>query len=175
MGLPTLRDILTELRKPGRDPREQFEAPAFRDDVQSIEDLKEGMSLQGTVTNVVAFGAFVDVGVHQDGLVHVSELSDRFVRDPNDAVKVGDRVTVRVMSVDVPRKRIALSMKTQPGAARPSAAGSKPAAAQQGGAGKSAPPKDAGRDRKPAAPAPKPPEPPKPGIAPNGMRIVTKR
>jgi uncharacterized protein len=175
VGLPTLEDIVAELKKPGRDPREQFEAPAFRDDVQSIEDLKEGMSLQGTVTNVVAFGAFVDVGVHQDGLVHVSELSDRFVRDPNEAVKVGDRVTVRVMAVDVPRKRIALSMKTQPGAARPSGGG-RPAGAQQGGAGKSAPqPRDAGRGGKPAAPAPKAPEPPKPGVAPNGMRIVTKR
>jgi uncharacterized protein len=175
VGLPTLQDIVAELRKPGRDPREQFEAPAFRDDVQSIEDLKEGMQLQGTVTNVVAFGAFVDVGVHQDGLVHVSEISDRFVRDPNDAVKVGDRVTVRVMSVDVPRKRIALSMKTQPGAARP-AGGGKPAASQQGGAGKPAPSKDAPRDRKPEPPRqPQPPEPPKPGIAPNGMRIVTKR
>jgi uncharacterized protein len=173
VGLPTLEDIVAELKKPGRDPREQFEAPAFRDDVQSIEDLKEGMSLQGTVTNVVAFGAFVDIGVHQDGLVHVSELSDRFVRDPNEAVKVGDRVTVRVMSVDVPRKRIALSMKTQPGAARPSGGG-KPAAAQPGGAGKPPQPKDASRDRKPAAPAPKPPEPPQPGFAPNGMRI-TKR
>jgi uncharacterized protein len=179
VGLPTLQDIVAELQKPGRDPREQFEAPAFRDDVQSIEDLKEGMSLQGTVTNVVAFGAFVDVGVHQDGLVHVSELSDRFVRDPNEAVKVGDRVTVRVMSVDVPRKRIALSMKTQPGAPRPSGGG-KSAQAQQGAAGKPAPQKDAqgrdgSRDRKPAAPAPKQPEPPQPGFAPNGMRIVTKR
>jgi uncharacterized protein len=179
VGLPTLQDIVAELQKPGRDPRDQFEAPAFRDDVQSLEDLKEGMSLQGTVTNVVAFGAFVDVGVHQDGLVHVSELSDRFVRDPNEAVKVGDRVTVRVMSVDVPRKRIALSMKTQPGSARP-AGGGKPAAAQPGGAGKPAPSKDAqgraaGRDRKPAAPAPKPPEPPQPGFAPNGMRISTRR
>jgi uncharacterized protein len=162
VGLPTLEDIVAELKKPGRDPREQFEAPAFRDDVQSIEDLKEGMSLQGTVTNVVAFGAFVDIGVHQDGLVHVSELSDRFVKDPNDAVRVGDRVTVRVMSVDVPRKRIALSMKTQSG----------PRPQQGGGAGKPAQGKDAGR--KPA-PQPKAPEPPKPGIAPNGMRIVTKR
>jgi uncharacterized protein len=172
VGLPTLEDIVAELKKPGRDPREQFEAPAFRDDVQSLEDLKEGMSLQGTVTNVVAFGAFVDVGVHQDGLVHVSELSDRFVRDPNEAVKVGDRVTVRVMSVDVPRKRIALSMKTQPGAAARPSGGGKPASAQPGGAGKPPQPKDA---PKPAAPAPKPPEPPKPGFAPNGMRISTKR
>ena len=173
VGLPTLEDIAAELKKPGRDPREQFEAPAFRDDVQSIDDLKEGMSLQGTVTNVVAFGAFVDVGVHQDGLVHVSELSDRFVRDPNEAVKVGDRVTVRVMSVDVPRRRIALSMKTQPGAARPSGGG-KPAAAHPGGAGKPGS-QDAPRDRTPAPPAPKAPEPPQPGFAPNGMRISTKR
>jgi uncharacterized protein len=172
VGLPTLEDIVAELKKPGRDPREQFEAPAFRDDVQSLEDLKEGMSLQGTVTNVVAFGAFVDVGVHQDGLVHVSELSDRFVRDPNEAVKVGDRVTVRVMSVDVPRKRIALSMKTQPGAAARPSGGGKPASAHPGGAGKPPQPKDA---PKPAAPAPKPSEPPKPGFAPNGMRISTKR
>jgi protein Tex len=109
--------------------------------------------------------------VHQDGLVHVSELSDRFIKDPNAAVRVGDRVTVRVMSVDVPRKRIALSMKTQPGAARP-AGGGKPAAAQQGGTGKPAQSRDAS---KPAAPAPKAPEPPKPGFAPNGMRISTKR
>jgi uncharacterized protein len=167
VGLPTLEDIVAELKKPGRDPREQFEAPAFRDDVQSIEDLREGMSLQGTVTNVVAFGAFVDIGVHQDGLVHVSELSDRYVKDPNDAARVGDRVTVRVMSVDVPRKRIALSMKTQ-GATRPAS----------GGAGKPPQGGDDGRDRKPAPPQkpqPKTPEPPKPGFAPNGMRIVTKR
>ena len=164
VGLPTLEDIVAELRKPGRDPREQFEAPAFRDDVQSIEDLREGMSLQGTVTNVVAFGAFVDVGVHQDGLVHVSELSDRFVKDPNDAVRVGDRVTVRVMSVDVPRKRIALSMKTQ-GAQKPAG----------GGAGKPVQGKDDRRDRTPQKPAARAPEPPKPGVAPNGMRIVTKR
>jgi uncharacterized protein len=170
VGLPTLQDIVAELKKPGRDPREQFEAPAFRDDVQSIEDLKEGMSLQGTVTNVVAFGAFVDIGVHQDGLVHVSELSDRFVKDPNDAVRVGDRVTVRVMSVDVPRKRIALSMKTQ-GATRPAGGGGRPAGAQQGGAGKPG----QGKPGPSSKPAPKPPEPPRPGVAPNGMRIVTKR
>ncbi len=117
VGLPTLQDILDELRKPGRDPREAFEAPAFRDDVQALEDLRDGMTLQGTVTNVVAFGAFVDVGVHQDGLVHISHLADRFVSDPGTVVKVGDRVTVRVLSVDIARKRIALSMKTQATAA----------------------------------------------------------
>ncbi|HST58706.1 MAG TPA: Tex family protein [Longimicrobium sp.] len=179
VGLPTLEDIVAELKKPGRDPREQFEAPAFRDDVQSISDLKEGMSLQGTVTNVVAFGAFVDIGVHQDGLVHVSELSDRFVKDPNEAARVGDRVTVRVMSVDVARKRIALSMKTQ-GATKPEGGG-RPNV-QAGGAGKPDP-RNGGQgkpgssndaNRKPT-PAPKAPEPPRPGIAPNGMRIVTRK
>ncbi|HEV2130877.1 MAG TPA: Tex family protein, partial [Longimicrobiaceae bacterium] len=116
VGLPTLKDILGELRRPGRDPREAFEAPAFREDVQTLEDLREGMVLQGAVTNVVAFGAFVDIGVHQDGLVHISELADRYVSDPNAVVKVGDRVSVRVLSVDAARRRIALSMK-QPGSA----------------------------------------------------------
>ena len=166
VGLPTLEDIVAELKKPGRDPREQFEAPAFRDDVQTVADLKEGMTLQGTVTNVVAFGAFVDVGVHQDGLVHVSELSDRFVKDPADIVRVGDRVNVRVMSVDVPRNRIALSMKS-PGATKPGA-GQRPA-----GAGKP----DARQPEAKPAPKPSPPkpEPPKNGIAANGMRIVMKK
>ncbi|HYW11494.1 MAG TPA: Tex family protein [Longimicrobium sp.] len=175
VGLPTLEDIVAELKKPGRDPREQFEAPAFRDDVQSISDLTEGMSLQGTITNVVAFGAFVDIGVHQDGLVHVSELSDRFVKDPNEAARVGDRVTVRVMSVDVARKRIALSMKTQ-GATKPAGGGGRPNQ-QAGGAGKPGqgkPGQSQDGNRKPAPP-PKAPEPPKPGVAPNGMRIVTRK
>ncbi|MDY0269582.1 Tex family protein [Trichloromonas sp.] len=111
VGLPTLRDILEELKKPGRDPRAAFEAVAFRDDVQEISDLKEGMVLPGTVTNVAAFGAFVDIGVHQDGLVHVSHLSDRFIKDPNEAVKVGEIVKVKVLAVDVTRKRISLSIK----------------------------------------------------------------
>ncbi|MEZ4598561.1 MAG: Tex family protein [Syntrophotaleaceae bacterium] len=111
VGLPTLRDILEELKKPGRDPRRQFETAAFRDDVQEIADLKEGMILSGTVTNVTAFGAFVDIGVHQDGLVHVSHLSRRFVKDPAEVVRVGDLVKVKVLSVDVTRKRIALSIK----------------------------------------------------------------
>ena len=111
LGLPTLADIISELRKPGRDPREAFEAPAFRDDVQEIGDLREGMVLEGTVTNVVAFGAFVDIGVHQDGLVHVSRIADHFVRDPNEVVVVGQRVRVRVTGVDIARKRIALSIR----------------------------------------------------------------
>ncbi|MBK9383376.1 MAG: RNA-binding transcriptional accessory protein [Planctomycetes bacterium] len=118
VGEPTLRDILSELEKPGRDPRSSFEPPAFRDDVQKLEDLVVGMELEGIVTNVTAFGAFVDVGVHQDGLVHVSELSDRFIQDPAEAVKVGQRVKVRVLSVDLPRKRIALSARSGEGPKR---------------------------------------------------------
>lgn len=110
-GLPTLRDILGELKKPGRDPREQFQGASFRDDITSIEDLKEGMILQGVVTNVAAFGAFVDIGVHQDGLVHVSELAHRFVKEPGEVVKVGEIVKVKVLSADIKRKRIALSIK----------------------------------------------------------------
>jgi uncharacterized protein len=111
VGEPTLRDILAELAKPGRDPRSSFEPPKFRDDVRTMEDLVIGMQLEGVVTNVTAFGAFVDVGVHQDGLVHVSKLADRFVRDPKEVVKVGDRIQVRVMEVDLQRKRISLSAK----------------------------------------------------------------
>jgi len=111
VGLPTLRDILEELKKPGRDPRAAFEAVAFRDDVREIADLQEGMLLSGVVTNVAAFGAFVDVGVHQDGLVHISHLAHRFVKDPAEVVRVGETVKVKVLSVDLPRKRIALSIK----------------------------------------------------------------
>jgi uncharacterized protein len=115
VGEPTLRDILAELEKPGRDPRGDFSAPAFRDDLRTLEDVREGMVLQGAVTTVTAFGAFVDVGVHQDGLVHVSELANRFVRDPAEVVRVGDRVTVKVLSVDLPRKRLSLSIKQATG------------------------------------------------------------
>ncbi|MDR0534925.1 MAG: RNA-binding transcriptional accessory protein [Puniceicoccales bacterium] len=114
VGLPTLLDILRELEKPGRDPRQQFEAFAFRDGVHELGDLKEGMRLPGIVTNVTAFGAFVDIGVHQDGLVHVSQLSDNFVKEPAAVVKVGQKVSVTVLEVDVPRRRVALSMKTNP-------------------------------------------------------------
>lgn len=114
VGLPTLRDILDELRRPGRDPREAFEAPAFREDVTEPKHLMPGMTLEGVVTNVVAFGAFVDIGVHQDGLVHISQLADRYVRDPNDVVKVGSKVRVTVMEVDLERNRIGLSMKSNP-------------------------------------------------------------
>lgn len=111
VGIPTLTDILKELKKPGRDPREEFKSATFREDVLTIADLKEGMILQGVVTNVAAFGAFVDIGVHQDGLVHVSQLSHRFMKDPNDAVKVGEIVKVKVLSADPERKRISLSIK----------------------------------------------------------------
>jgi len=112
VGEPTLRDILAELEKPGRDPRSQFVTAQFRDDIQTMADLQPGMSLEGVVTNVANFGAFVDIGVHQDGLVHISQLADRFVKDPKDIVKVGQVVTVRVMEVDEKLKRISLSMRS---------------------------------------------------------------
>lgn len=114
VGLPTLRDIMEELAKPGRDPRKQFEAFAFAEGVEKPADLTLGMKLPGIVTNVTAFGAFVDVGVHQDGLVHISQLADSFVDDPNKIVKVGDKVRVTVTEIDLQRNRIALSMKKQP-------------------------------------------------------------
>ncbi|WP_136682656.1 Tex family protein [Falsirhodobacter xinxiangensis] len=116
-GLPTVRDILAELEKPGRDPRPSFKTATFAEGVDDIKDLKPGMLLEGTVTNVAAFGAFVDIGVHQDGLVHVSQLADRFVKDPHEVVKAGDVVKVRVTEVDVPRKRIGLTMRKDGGAA----------------------------------------------------------
>jgi uncharacterized protein len=126
IGLPTLNDIMSELAKPGRDPREQFEAFSFTDGVNEVSDLKIGMKLPGIVTNITNFGAFVDIGVHQDGLVHTSQMSDRFIANPNDVVKVHQKVEVTVMEVDVARKRISLSMKT--GEARPKAKNSgKPA------------------------------------------------
>ena len=114
VGEPTLKDIVAELVKPGRDPRAVFEPPKFRDDVTKIEDVKEGMKLEGVVTNVTAFGAFVDIGVHQDGLVHLSELSDSFVSDPKSVVKAGDRLQVTVIGVDKARGRISLSAKSKP-------------------------------------------------------------
>ena len=111
VGLPTLRDIVAELRKPGRDPRKSFEPPKFRADVSEPKHLREGMMLEGVVTNIVAFGAFVDIGVHQDGLVHVSQLSHRYCKDPNETVKVGEIVKVKVLSADPQTKRISLSIK----------------------------------------------------------------
>ncbi|MCU0585477.1 MAG: helix-hairpin-helix domain-containing protein, partial [Desulfobacterales bacterium] len=112
VGLPTLTDILAELARPGRDPRAHFEAFAFAGHVAALEDLKPGMQLPGIVTNVTRFGAFVDVGVHQDGLVHVSEMADRFVRDPAEVVKAQQKVTVTVLAVDPDRKRISLSLRS---------------------------------------------------------------
>jgi uncharacterized protein len=110
-GLPTVTDILQELEKPGRDPRPEFKSVQFKEGVEKITDLKEGMMLEGVVTNVANFGAFVDIGVHQDGLVHISHLADEFVKDPRDVVKTGEMVKVKVLEIDVMRKRISLSMK----------------------------------------------------------------
>jgi uncharacterized protein len=118
-GLPTVRDIFLELEKPGRDPRPSFKTASFADGVDDIKHLKPGMLLEGTVTNVAAFGAFVDIGVHQDGLVHVSQLADKFVKDPHEVVKAGDVVKVRVVEVDVPRKRIGLTMRREIDNTRP--------------------------------------------------------
>ncbi|HEX6764431.1 MAG TPA: Tex family protein, partial [Polyangiaceae bacterium] len=126
VGEFTLKDILSELDKPGRDPRKSFEPPKFRDDVRTLSDLTQGMELEGVVTNITAFGAFVDIGVHQDGLVHISQLADRFVKDPHEVVKVGDRIQVRVLEVDTARQRIALSARR--GAAAPSGEKPRPAA-----------------------------------------------
>lgn len=120
-GLPTVKDIFAELEKPGRDPRPEFKTATFQDGVETIRDLKSGMMLEGTVTNVTNFGAFVDIGVHQDGLVHVSQIADRFVDDPHTVVKAGDIVTVRVVEVDVARKRIGLTMRKDSADARENA------------------------------------------------------
>jgi uncharacterized protein len=144
VGLPTLKDIIEELAKPGRDPRERFEVFNFQEGVEKMEDLKLGMKLPGIVTNVTAFGAFVDIGVHQDGLVHVSQLADRFVKDASEVVQVAQKVHVTVVEVDIPRKRIALSMKANP---------------QIGGAAKESRTSPAG---------PRPPGGPRPGGAPRG-------
>ena len=114
MGLPTLNDIVAELAKPGRDPRQAFESFSFAEGVEKLEDLAPGMKLPGIVTNITAFGAFVDIGVHQDGLIHISQLADRYVKDPMEVVKVQQRVEVRVLEVDLGRRRIALSMKREP-------------------------------------------------------------
>ncbi|MEP7380430.1 MAG: Tex family protein [Gemmatimonadota bacterium] len=188
VGLPTLRDILDELRKPGRDPRQAFEPPAFRDDIQTPADLVAGMLLEGVVTNIVAFGCFVDIGVHQDGLVHVSQLADRYVKDPNDVVKVGQRVKVTVQSVDLARGRIALTMRTD---GRPAAGASETSSGGRGRAQDRPPRGEASRsddrhgppdraatrdrDKGKAVARPETPKPtPVPGkgfIAPNGMRF----
>jgi protein Tex len=143
VGEFTLTDILNELKKPGRDPRATFEPPKFRDDVRTMEDLKQGMELEGVVTNVTAFGAFVDVGVHQDGLVHVSQLADRFVKDPSEVVKVGEKIKVRVLEVDLARKRISLTAKKgdrpQAGAPQQQGRAGQQGPQQGGGGGKGGP------------------------------------
>src|SRR5690606_38968027 len=134
VGEPTLRDIAAELGKPGRDPRDEFAPPKFRDDVTTMEDLKPGMVLEGIVTNVTAFGAFVDIGVHNDGLVHVSQLAEKFVKDPSEVVKVGQKLTVRVLEVDNQRKRIGLSARPpQPKQPRGERGGQQPGQQNQGG------------------------------------------
>jgi len=123
VGIPTLTDIMDELAKPGRDPREKFENVEFAEGIEKLEDVQPGMTLTGIVTNVTAFGAFVDIGVHQDGLVHISELADRFVKNPNDVVKVHQKVTATVLEVDLKRRRISLSLKNNPGKKQPPQAG----------------------------------------------------
>jgi protein Tex len=157
-GVPTVKDILAELEKPGRDPRPEFKTAAFKEGVNEIADLQPGMTLEGVVTNVANFGAFVDIGVHQDGLVHVSQLADRFVKDPRDVVKAGDIVTVRVVDIDLKRKRIALTMKkhdTQAPAERSSFAGSRDGSREGGRPG--------------GAPSRTPPRPPQPPASSGAM------
>ena len=117
VGMPTLQDIMAELARPGRDPRDQFEAFSFADGISRMEDVQPGMRLPGIITNITNFGAFVDIGVHQDGLVHISELADKFVKNAADAVKLHQKVTVTVLEVDMKRKRIALSLRSVPRAA----------------------------------------------------------
>jgi protein Tex len=151
-GLPTISDILGELEKPGRDPRPAFTTAAFAEDVQTLEDLAPGMVLEGVVTNVAAFGAFVDIGVHQDGLVHVSAMSRNYVSDPREVVRSGDVVRVKVLGVDVARKRISLTLRLddEPAdrgqEARPPKAGPQPGPGRPAGSGRDKPSAGRGRD-----------------------------
>lgn len=145
-GVPTVKDILTELEKPGRDPRPEFKTAVFKEGVNELRDLEPGMTLEGVVTNVANFGAFVDIGVHQDGLVHVSQLADRFVKDPRDVVKAGDIVKVKVVDVDLKRKRVALTMRLQEvPAGQAGARGGQDRAAAGGGGGDRGGRRDGGR------------------------------
>ncbi|MHB0949250.1 MAG: Tex family protein [Gemmatimonadaceae bacterium] len=176
VGLPTLQDIVTELRKPGRDPRQAFEPPAFREDIKEPKDLHPGMVLEGVVTNLVAFGAFVDIGVHQDGLVHVSQVADRYVADASEVLTVGQKVKVTVMNVDLERNRIALSMKSNPGAGggAPGARGGRDAARDGSRDGARNGARDGGRAGRGGSPVKAPAQPvvPRSGtVAPNGMRF----
>jgi len=150
-GVPTVRDILKELEKPGRDPRPEFKAARFADGVEDLKDLKVGMVLEGVISNVAAFGAFVDIGVHQDGLIHISALSDKYVKDPRDVVKAGDIVKVKVLEVDVARKRIALTRRLDDAAPAPREDRA-PGAAQRSGRDERRPPSSGNRNA-PAAPA----------------------
>ncbi|WP_334174191.1 Tex family protein [Pseudoxanthobacter sp.] len=173
-GLPTVRDILAELEKPGRDPRPEFRTAAFAEGVDDIKDLKPGMVLEGTVTNVANFGAFVDIGVHQDGLVHVSQLADRFVKDPHEVVKAGDVVKVRVVEVDVKRKRIGLTMRRDDGAAageRPHGADSR----RDGRSGRSDKPGQAGQAGQKGGPRTAPPAGPQGALAAKLAEALKKR
>ncbi|NGN95458.1 RNA-binding transcriptional accessory protein [Nocardioides sp. KC13] len=157
-GLPTVTDILAELEKPGRDPRPEFRTATFSESVHVIADLRPGMVLEGTVTNVAAFGAFVDIGVHQDGLVHISAMSDKFVEDPRDVVRSGDVVRVKVLEVDEARKRISLTLRLSddaPAASEPKAAGGGNRG-QRGGGGKKSQPRGKGGGRPQGRPAPAP-------------------
>jgi len=153
-GLPTVKDIVRELEKPGRDPRPEFKAARFADGIEDLKDLQVGMVLEGVITNVAAFGAFVDIGVHQDGLVHISALSEKFIKDPRDVVKVGDVVKVKVLEVDVPRKRIALTCRLDdvPGETRGGRREERPVSSERGGRDA----RGSGRTDAPRAAAPKP-------------------
>ena len=153
--MPTVRDILTELGKPGRDPRPEFKTATFQEGIESLTDLKGGMLLEGVVTNVAAFGAFVDIGVHQDGLVHVSALANRFIKDPHEVVKPGQIVKVKVLDVDVKRQRISLTMRLDDAPGSASASGRAPVENSAGA------PRDP-RDRRPPAPRHAPERQPQP-------------
>jgi len=138
-GVPTVRDIFVELEKPGRDPRGDFVTASFREGVEKLSDLEPGMVLEGVVTNVANFGAFVDIGVHQDGLVHISALSSKFVRDPREVVKAGQLVRVKVLEVDVQRQRVALTMRLEDEPGRAAGAGAPGAPGAQGARGQREP------------------------------------
>ncbi len=168
VGIPTLRDIAAELRKPGRDPRAVFEAPAFSEDVQKPSDLLPGMRLEGVVTNIVAFGAFVDIGVHQDGLVHMSQLADRYVKDASDVIRVGQKVMVTVRNVDLARSRIALSMRSDGGIPGSVTSGT----TVEGGSRRDVEQNRKGNGRRGSSPSASGTFVPSSGsIAPNGMRF----
>ncbi|HYH21226.1 MAG TPA: Tex family protein [Azospirillum sp.] len=164
-GVPTVEDILKELEKPGRDPRPEFKTAEFKDGVNELKDLIPGMVLEGVVTNVTAFGAFVDVGVHQDGLVHISQLANSFVKDPHTVVKAGDIVKVKVLEVDLPRKRVALTMRMDEPAARPAPRGDRPREDRP----RDDRPRDDRRGPPPAAPKAQPAKKPEPGFANNAF------